>query len=434
LKKQIRENKELFGSIIISILAGLVSPIAGAVVSLFLALFFVNKREIGILFLFFYLVLFFSDSRSGLFNFTSAIKPILALVFGFAGLLYGLKSKLFPSWLKYFIPFFLWSLIMILFSPVPFQAFQKTLSYILLYLSVPVFLIFLISTEGVKFIKNYFFIVFSLLALGLVFRVVSPEFSTLSNRFRGLLGNPNGLGVFLALQFLLFQVSKKKWPDIFSKVELRWLYLVFLLSLVLSQSRTAMGVLLIFFLLNWIFKYSVFLGVLVSSAIMLFMNSFIMIVPELIIEFGLGGYFRIETLEEGSGRSVAWGFAWENIQENFFVGKGFAYTSYLFGKYYRMLSLLGHQGNAHNSFLTFWLNTGLVGLVLYSLAAFRALITAARNNSIAIPVIVGVLISASFESWLTASLNPFTFVFLMILTILMLDKDDLITKDGTVFS
>lgn len=424
MKKYLRQNKTVLSFLLVIITVGIISPIAGAIVSLGFFLLLIRKGDSQSLFLLFYLVLFFSDSRSGLFTFSVIIKPVLAFIFGLLGFNYGIKRKLFPEWVKFFIPFFAWSLLLIAFSPVPMQAFQKTVSYILLYFSVPVFFLFLLKNEGTGFIKNYFFIVLILLLFGLVIRLINPEFVILNERYRGLLGNPNGLGIFLAVQFLFFQVVKFKWPALFSKTELRWLYLVFIISLLLSRSRTAMGVFIVFFLLSWIFRRSVFLGVIVSLAAIFYGNFIAAFIPELIVNAGLGEFMRIDTLEEGSGRGIAWSFAWKHIQDNYFVGKGFTYTEYLYHKYYEMLSLLGHQGNAHNSYLTFWLNTGLVGLVLYFFGLFRVLIKSAKSSHIALPVFTGFLISANFESWLTASLNPFTIVFLMTITLLMWEPEE----------
>jgi len=84
-----------------------------------------------------------------------------------------------------------------------------------------------------------------------------------------------------------------------------------------------------------------------------------------------------------------------------------------------MLLAMNHQGNAHNSYLTFWLDTGLIGLILYFIALLRVIVKSARVNNIALPVFTGFLISANFESWLTASLNPYTIVFVMTITLLL---------------
>jgi hypothetical protein len=42
-----------------------------------------------------------------------------------------------------------------------------------------------------------------------------------------------------------------------------------------------------------------------------------------------------------------------------------------------------------------------------------------KNSAYTLPVFYAVLFSANFESWLTASLNPFTSIFILVLTVLL---------------
>jgi O-antigen ligase len=133
----------------------------------------------------------------------------------------------------------------------------------------------------------------------------------------------------------------------------------------------------------------------------------------------LGEYFRVETLKTGSGRNIAWGFAWLHIQDNFFLGRGFAYDEVLFAKHAEELSMLGHQGNVHNSYLTVWLNTGIIGLFFFLRGFLLAFLMGAKKSKLAIPIMFTVLFSINYESWLSASLNPFTIQLLIILSIIM---------------
>jgi O-antigen ligase len=135
---------------------------------------------------------------------------------------------------------------------------------------------------------------------------------------------------------------------------------------------------------------------------------------------GLGKFFRFETIEGGSGRLVAWQEAWRHIQRNFYLGKGFYYDEYLFNlpRIAFKLSRAGHQGGVHNVFLTFWLNTGLFGLILYFGGLIVTVIRASKWSRLAVPVLFAALFLANFESWLVASLNPFTIQLFIILTIL----------------
>jgi len=91
-----------------------------------------------------------------------------------------------------------------------------------------------------------------------------------------------------------------------------------------------------------------------------------------------------------------------------------------------MLADMGHQGHAHNSYLTFWYDVGLVGLLAFLTGLLRSFFIS-RKDPVIFPVIIGVLISNNFESWLTASLNPYTIVLYMIITVLILGD---ITKES----
>src|SRR5690606_19570782 len=102
--------------------------------------------------------------------------------------------------------------------------------------------------------------------------------------------------------------------------------------------------------------------------------------PFIVIGLGLEEYFRIDTLMEGSGRVVAWDFAWHHIGKNFYFGSGFDYTNELYHKNYAYLSQLGHQGNAHNSYLTLWLDTGLIGLLLYGLGMIKTVLQGLKKD------------------------------------------------------
>ena len=145
--------------------------------------------------------------------------------------------------------------------------------------------------------------------------------------------------------------------------------------------------------------------------------------PQLSTFLGIQDYLRIETLNEGSGRFVAWNFAINNIESVFFLGGGYGYTELIFKKFFWELSSLGHQGNAHNSYLTIWLDTGLIGLSLFIIGMIRTSLTAFSKSRYALPIIYSMLFSANFESWLAASLNPFTSLFLILLTILLVQPN-----------
>jgi O-antigen ligase len=143
-------------------------------------------------------------------------------------------------------------------------------------------------------------------------------------------------------------------------------------------------------------------------------------IEEIIKTLGLSGYFRLNTLSEGSGRFTAWAFAWQQVEkETFFIGKGFGYDEHFMRPYYPVLSRLGHQGGVHNSFLSFWLDVGLVGLLIFLRSYILMFIKAAKKNPLAFPVMFSVTFTAIFESWMVGSLNPFTIIMVVIATLMI---------------
>lgn len=363
-------------------------------------------------------ILLFSDSRSFIFQFAVQAKVGFALV----SLLYVLVNwKNLPSEhnqvFRFFLPFLVYAFLLVPFSGDVFDTFQKTLSYAIIFFVVPLLFAGAIK-EDKHFLLDLLAFVFVILVAGLLLRVVLPRFVAFAGRYRGLLGNPNGLGIFLTLVFPISYLVPRNGIFRIATRE-KWIfYAVFIISLLLCGSRTAIlacGLVLIF---NAYAALRGWPGLVLFLTIIFSYEYLLSQLPSIILALNLGEYFRIETLLEGSGRVVAWAFAWDKIQEVFFFGGGFDYTNDLYHKYFDYLSRLGHQGNAHNSFLTLWLDTGLIGIILFVFSLLRTTFYAIRQTPYTLPVLYGVLFSSNFESWLAASLNPFTSLFLIIITIL----------------
>ena len=138
----------------------------------------------------------------------------------------------------------------------------------------------------------------------------------------------------------------------------------------------------------------------------------------ILLSVGLGDFFRVNTLEEGSGRYIAWDFAWKQIQNNFFIGKGFGYDEFYMRQHYTALGKLGHQGGIHNSFLTFWMDQGVVGLFIFLRSFVLMFIKAAQKTRLAFPIMFAIIFSALFESWLVGSLSAYAFIAMVIYTII----------------
>ena len=101
-----------------------------------------------------------------------------------------------------------------------------------------------------------------------------------------------------------------------------------------------------------------------------------------------------------------------------------AYEEYLYMINRHALSALGHQGGVHNTFLALWLNTGIIGLVLWLVGLFRTIFKAVAISYTALPFLYTVLFSAFFEAWLMGSLNPYHITMLLILAVTITDTKD----------
>lgn len=332
----------------------------------------------------------------------------------------------FNKFYKIFIPFFIISVITMLNSTGDaffFTSVQKTISYFLAFLIIPNFVSRLYREEGAQFLKRVIFFLFTILLIGFVVKYVSPTTALLlGERFRGVFGGPNGLGVFCVLTFISFYVINDFFPDLFSKNERIIIFGAILLSIVLCGSRNSVVTLLIFYIFQRFFSLSPFFGFIIFLVTIFIAEIISSNATAIVVSLGLGDYFRTKTLEEGSGRYIAWGFAWEQIQNNFFIGKGFAYNEFYMRQHYGMLLKLNHQGGIHNSFLTFWMDQGLIGLALYLRSYILTFIKAAKKTKFAFPIMFAISFSAFFESWLVGSLSPFAFMGMFIFSLLTDDE------------
>tara|TARA_B110000046_G_scaffold184223_1_gene222197 strand:- start:118 stop:1398 length:1281 start_codon:yes stop_codon:yes gene_type:complete len=388
-----------------------------AVVTFLLILKTANYTKIFLALIF---ALLFSDSYLRPFAFAATAKIgmiVILLVYILSNFkdFKGYSNKVFI----YFLPFLSFALLASTWSLNPFTALQKSLSYGIVFFVIP--LLFQRSrTENHYFTRDIIVAYGVFLLSGILLWLVSPEAGTLAGRFRGLMGNPNGIGTLITvLVIMVFIMYREKyWKHVIDNQT--WFFFIATVgvSLFLCGSRTALFAIILFFAFIRL-RYFTNLGTLVLFTVIIISYNYILTnLPIIVTALGLEEYLRLDTLEEGSGRFIAWNFSWEQIQLQYFLGGGFGYTEYIFKEYYQYLSQLGHQGNAHNSYLTFWLDTGLLGVLLFLIGLVRTIVVSIKNSSYALPVFYAVLFSANFESWLAASLNPFTCLLLITLTLI----------------
>lgn len=403
--------------------------VAMGVVGISILLLKFNNRYMELLMGFFFILLL-SDNLDERLYFAKTFKNIYMVFMGLVLFTDRKKLQPFSSLIRMFIPFLVIAVFALYFAGAFSVGVQKTLSYILLLIVVPSFFKYLFREHGPSFLKDLVLFFTLIVLVGYLSKYLSFEFAYIEgNRMRGLFGNPNGLGIFLFLFFAFYTVVTRFYPSLFSLSERRFIMGVMIMGLVFCGSRTAFISITILLFFSSIQNISPMLGFILLAGIILsyeaIMNNFVAIVQYM----GLEKYFRLNTLEEGSGRFIAWGFAWTKIQDFFFFGGGLGNDEYIMRQHYSLLTRLGHQGGVHNSFLTLWFDVGIIGLLLYLRGLLLIFIKGAAKTPLAIPLMYAVLFSVTYESWLAGSLNPFTIVLLFSITLIFEDE---FVPEGTV--
>ena len=372
------------------------------------------------LFIGFFFILILSDSEIPRLEFAKNIKVVYLCLLALFVILDNKEFSPFNSLYKIFIPFFIVTLICLVFSPTFFIGFQKTFSYIIMFFLIPNFITKLHRDNGVRSLKSIIYFGTLMLLLGFVLYIVDKgyAFNSIIGRYNGVFGNPNGLGLYCFLLFTLFFTLNDVYEDLFERREKIFVYLVIMASIIGSNSRNAFISVAILIVFDKFFKKSIFLGIIASIVIIVGNIMISEQIPVLIKAFGLESFFRLNTLTELSGRAVAWQFAWSKIQNNYFIGKGFGYDEFTMRANYKMLSKMGTQGGVHSSYLSLWLNFGLIGALVYLRSFFLVFIKALKISNLSFSIMYAVLFAAAFEGLFIGSLNPQMIILLIIITVI----------------
>lgn len=316
-----------------------------------------------------------------------------------------------------FIPFFIYAVFPLVFSNSILVGFQKTVSYALMFLVVPNFILYCYRRLGWLFFRNLIFFMTAILWAGMVIYYINPEYGQIAGRFRGIFGNPNGMAIYAYLFLMLASVIVWLNGEVLNWRERIIVFGTIIYFLVQSGSRASLASSMIFVVFLRFFSYSPWLGFIGLIALILIVEFVSSNFATIVIALGLESYFRLETLEEGSGRYFAWEFAWEHIQDYFVFGGGFANDESIMRRYRLYLESQGHQGGVHNTYLSLWLNAGLVGVLIFLRSLALLFIKASKLVPMSLAILFSVLFSIMYESWLIGSLNPYTIVLLMTMTV-----------------
>lgn len=410
---------QLYGLFMVWLFSGLyLGPVVYGVV--LLSIFALWRKQMHLeIFLGFWVILIMSDSLEPSMAWAKTLKNLYILIL--AAIMYVDREK-FGETVKihrYFIPFLVIACVALIESPVALNGVQRTLSYLLILVVAPNFITKGYRDKGVDALVDMLYIAMGVLFFCLVWRFIDSEVAySHGTRLRGIFGNPNGLGLYLIVCFILFETVNSLYKGTFSKAE-RWIfYLMVAACVVMCSSRNALVSITMFVILSRVVKVSATLGIVLAIIGLGLYEVVTINIVSIASSLGLEEYLRVDTIEEGSGRIIAWRFAWETIQDHFFLGRGFSYDLFLMRSNFDWLSRAGHEGGVHNSYLIIWLNTGLIGLLLFFRGFFLMFIKASKVTRLAIPAMIAVMFSINFEPWLAASLNPYTIVLLVILTVM----------------
>jgi hypothetical protein len=364
------------------------------------------------------IILIMGDSRAYYFDYVKNLRIVAIMILGVRTFVQiGQGKYAFRSLLYLSIPFFVVAFLGGLRSPTIGTSLSKLVSYFLLLVVTMHYLPYQIKRQP-RVLADMATLGIVILILGFVLIPVNRDLVYLIVRYRGMLGNPNGLGIYCCMVFPLLLMAQELFPE----HKRRWQLGIFMviLSILYANSRTALGTLGLFYFLHWFYKRNavatVSLWVLILPGLALF---FSFVSPsDLIRMAGLGEELRVESLETGTGRFLAWALGWEQILQNPFIGRGFDYEGIYFHSLAELLVTTEHQGGMHNSWLTFMMNNGLIGFLFFLLFVLPLLFRM-RARAYGLPFALSMIVSATFESWLTSSLNAFSIHFYLIVMLLV---------------
>ncbi len=421
-------------------LGGMVfAPIAMAVVAIGVVFLFLRDEHDSILLLFMF-ALIMGDSRA---DFLQFIKPLRGelVVLMFIMTIYELRTHYYRvnALMLSFVPFIWISFLALIFSPSLSTAVSKTISFAVLYFVAFNYIHHKFERYGIQTMVDFFYLCLTILGIGFLMLPVTPELVSYGGvRYNGLMGNPNGMGMFVTMlcpmAWYLFKRDRRL--SIYLKVSA---WLLIMISLLMCSSRNAIFSVALFFLMvvglqGSTFRRMTFLFIFLPVTALLVYN---IDLEQVVTAFGLEAYFRIQEFGSGSGRIFAWQHAVDLIQKSPLIGCGFACEEYFFvEKTTFQLWHSGHQGGVHNSFLAFAVNTGIVGTLCF-VGFLGNAARKVRNFQFLIPFLCSMVFSAVFESWLFSSLSGYNMMFLMMLIFAIVDtnrEELLISNTATDFS
>ncbi len=398
-------NKYLIPIILYSILTVNFGYIAALVVVFFILIFFNKNQKTFTLFLLLLITLFLANNINASFDDFKLLRYILMIL---SLILLFAQRHLKFIFSVYMLPFCIFAFISTLFlNDFTIDSLLRVFSFFLIFLIVYSYVVFLI-----KNFENFYIIIFKLslvfLVINLIYLFLPSGF--LDGRFRGIFGNPNGLAMFLFFNYSIFDLIRSINKPFKS---IRYFHIFTFLSvsmIFLTASRTSMIVFLVYFFLclyyrNKHLRLTLLFVFLISLSFLLFVD--VNFIISLITNYDA---YRIETLNNLSGRVEVWPVVLDKILDQPWLGNGLQFDSYFINAYAdRYVGEIRprHWSGVWNSYLSMLLNVGVAGLAAYLIGIFRLYSKSKLKWHSSVFLFCICLIGIT-ESWMSSSINPFT--------------------------
>jgi hypothetical protein len=357
-----------------------------------------------------------SDSLKPYFQFFKIMRiESVVILFLFAIRQIVLKNTIDKNVL-FILPFITCLFISLTDSPTILESGPRTLSY--LFLPIILFQSYkeeMILSRG-HFIKDVVLLGSIVIIIGHILFIVAPEMVRSYGegseiRISGVFGNPNGLAIFCFLLFPITLYLNK--VSILKKSITSFLICLLLFSVLISGSRTALGGVLIFSA-YWITnKNNAYIRFFIRLVIPVLLFLSVTVGVQLIANSNyLSTRLRLDSLESAGGRLEAWKWGYQQVPKKLYFGRGLLYDSYVYDANFSVSFRSKHRGfnAAFSTVLALLLDAGIVGTTAFLLFIFLSF-SKFKDKKIVIPLFLIMLLSWVFESWIVATLNPFTILF-----------------------
>ncbi len=315
---------------------------------------------------------------------------------------YGLEFKKYPIPPKFFIIIVASYISILIFSTIFSSykqlAFEQIFRTILFFVLVYYYYALLAYYKDINFYLGSFFIIGIFFAGLLIYQFIFKGFSLLNLesdyliQLKDFYVHKNTIGVFFTIVIIFSTVLHFNTNNSLYKTLLKLTIILFLLGLLISNSRSSIMVLIIgLMVLMYILKKKYFYGILV---ILVTITSLVFIEP---INKIVNLYFRVETI--ASGRDIVYPAVFAALPHIWLTGAGPAASKYymfmyypfqmgtpefMYWDYYVAKTEFGH---AHNFYLFYFADLGILGLlfsilfpILYIKLGYKSILYLKNTN------------------------------------------------------